>query len=395
MPFNVEILPNGTTATVNWMGDSQNYNVRYRKAAETVSPFFEGFNDLSGLPSGWTTFAIDDDHTGQWFTSRPYPQQYTDEDGNPRIYGEAYVRSDVGNGPVDGWLVTPQLDLQGTMSVLLRPFYAGGGNHFAIYLSTTGTNVSDFTTVLVPETAVGNKFTEYTADLSPYVGKKGYIAIRHFNSNDSWGILILENFSILIPDIPAGPWTTINTTEKTCELTGLEMGTRYEVQIQGITGSDQSEWCNINTFTAHIPLPAFDVMAMSQSAYIFPRNNTDTYEISYKPSSASEWTSVVASGKKYRITGLTASTSYDIRLRNIIGENSSDWNAQTFTTAAAGSAYGDVNRDDKISLADITAIINIMTGKPGNYNVEGADYNGDDVVDLFDLKNWLRILFYY
>lgn len=395
VPFNVEILPNGTTATVNWMGDSQNYNVRYRKAAETVSPFFEGFNDKSLiLPDGWTN--IKQSEKGAWFISAPYPEHYTDEDGNPRIYGDAYIRSDNAAGGIDSWLITPQITLDGTMSVWLRPFYIRDERQFAIYLSTTGDSISDFTTTLVPPTIAGSKYTEYTADLTSYAGQKGYIAIRHFgNTGSEWGFLLMENFSILLPSIPAGPWTTINTTEKTCELTGLEMGTRYEVQIQGITGSDQSNWCNIIPFTAHIPAPAFDVLEMSQSAYVFPRNNTDTYEISYKPSSASEWTSVVASSEKYRITGLTASTNYDIRLRNVIGENTSDWNIQTFTTAAAGSAYGDVNRDDKISLGDITAIINIMTGKPGNYNVEGADYNGDDVVDKFDLKNWLRMLFNY
>ena len=67
--------------------------------------------------------------------------------------------------------------------------------HFAIYLSTTGTNLSDFTIELVPETEATGEYMEYTADLSAYAGQQGYIAIRHFNVTDMFRLNV-DNFAI-------------------------------------------------------------------------------------------------------------------------------------------------------------------------------------------------------
>ena len=397
VPYNITVSPNGTTAAVNWLGDSESYTIRYRKTAATVNSYFEGFNDKNRvLPEGWTN--IDMGSTGAgWYISSPYPEERTDYSGNPRIFDEGYIRSDSNNGTPDSWLVTPKLDLGGMMSVFIRPYDYGDEKHFAIYLSTKDsiTNVSDFTITLVPETAVGDKFTEYGADLSSYAGQKGFIAIRHFNSTAN-GFLIVDNFSIQTPTEPAGEWTTINTTQKSLELTDLEMYSRYELQIMGSTGNDQSEWSNTNIFTAHIPTPSLQVFPMSQSAYVFIMSDNENYEISYRPSSTSGedgWTSVSTTGKTYRITGLTSDTDYEIRVRNIVGENGSDWVSSTFTTEN-GAVRGDVNDDDQISVADITALVNVMNGNTSGYNVDGADLNYDEVVDQKDIQYLIQMLFY-
>ena len=394
VPFNVTVAPNGTTAAVNWMGDSETYTIRYRKAAETVSSYVEGFNDRNrDLPEGWTNIDVGDEYGG-WYLSAPYER--FDYSGNPRIFDEGYVRSDICEN-IDSWLVSPQLDLEGTMSVFIRPYNSGEDEHFAIYLSTkeTITSASDFTITLIPETVVGNKFTEYCADLSSYAGQKGYIAIRHFNSVGD-GFIIVDNFSILVPTAPAGAWTTISTTDKSIELDNLEMNTRYELQIKGTTGNDQSEWNNMTTFTAHIPTPSLQVFPMSQSAYVFIMSDNENYEISYRPSSTSGedgWISVSTTRKTYRVTGLISDTTYEIRVRNIVGENGSDWVSSTFTTEN-GAVRGDVNDDDQISVADITALVNVMNGNTSGYNVDGADLNYDEVVDQKDIQYLIQMLFY-
>ena len=398
VPYNITVSPNGTTAAVNWKGDSESYTIRYRKTAATVNSYFEGFNDKNRvLPEGWTN--IDMGSTGAgWYISSPYPEERTDYSGNPRIFDEGYIRSDTSNGTPDSWLITPKLDLEGMMSVFIRPYDAGEEEHFAIYLSTEDsiTSVDDFTITLVPETVVGDKFTEYGADLSAYAGQKGYIAIRHFNSNDPWGILIVDNFSIQTPTEPAGEWTTINTTQKSLELTDLEMYSRYELQIMGSTGNDQSEWSNTNIFTAHIPTPSLQVFPMSQSAYVFIMSDNENYEISYRPSSTSGedgWTSVSTTRKTYRVTGLISDTTYEIRVRNIVGENGSDWVSSTITTEN-GAVRGDVNDDDQISVSDITALVNVMNGNTSGYNVDGADLNYDEMVDQKDIQYLIQMLFY-
>ena len=399
-PWNVTVAPNGTTAAVNWKGDSETYTVRYRKAAYTVTSYFEGFNDKnSTLPQDWTNIDVGSTGGG-WYTSSPYPEDRIDYDGNPRIFDEGYVRSDTYNEDPDSWLVSPRLDLQGMMSVWIRPYDSGENEHFAIYLSTkeTITSVSDFTITLVPETVVGDKFIEYCADLSSYNGQKGYIAIRHFNSTGRYSFIIVDNFSILtIPtNTVVEEWATITTTDKSIELTNLEMDARYELQVKGTTGNDQSAWSNITPFTAHIPTPSYMVLPMCQSAYVLISSDNDNYEISYRPSSTSGeegWTSVSTTNKTYRVTGLTSDTDYDIRVRNIVGENASDWVSQTFITAS-GPVRGDVNGDDQISVSDITAMVNVMNGNTSGYNVQGADLNRDSVVDQKDIKYLIQMLFY-
>ena len=67
------------------------------------------------------------------------------------------------NAPLkpDNWLVTPQLNLQGTMKVwLCAQDVSYSDEHFAIYLSTTGTNITDFKTVLVDESIATSNFVE-------------------------------------------------------------------------------------------------------------------------------------------------------------------------------------------------------------------------------------------
>ena len=169
------------------------------------------------------------------------------------------------------------------------------------------------------------------------------------------------------------------------------------MQIQGTTGNDQSEWSNLTVFTAEVPTPNFDVVPMSRSAYVLVSENTIPYEISYRPAGAGddEWTSVTTSDKLPKIEGLIADTEYEVRLRNIIGEYTSAWTTtRTFTTAAL-SGYADVNCDDNISIADITAIVNIMKGNTTGYNVDEADMNYDGMVDEKDIKFLIKMLFSY
>ena len=126
--------------------------------------------------------------------------------------------------------------------------------------------------------------------------------------------------------------------------------------------------------------------------------NTEPYEINYRPYTSAgngEWTTLTTSEKTHRVEGLTSNTEYEIRLRNIIGENTSAWTTTRTFTTQSGVAYGDVNCDDKISLADITAIANIIKGNTTGYNVDEADYNYDGVVDKDDIEELIDVLFYY
>lgn len=244
VPFDVTVKADATTATVSWKGYSEAYNVRYRIPASKEQLFFEGFED--GIPETWTI--LDNDGDGKTW----YQTVNSSDDRGFDIYHVASASYDNATYSAltpDNWLITPQLDLQGTLSVWLcgqDPSYAA--EHFAILLSTTGTAVEDFTEVLVPETVATGVLTEYTADLSKYKGQKGYIAIRHYNCTDMF-ILNVDNFALLGDEIGGSDWTTITTDETTVELDGLEPSALYELQVQGVCDNVPTEWSDVINFT--------------------------------------------------------------------------------------------------------------------------------------------------
>jgi len=226
-----------SSVTLGWADNQESYNLRYRKVY-----FYEGFEGET-LPTGWT--AIDDNGDGNtWSIGHA-----TAHSGNNGAYNISYIYNTSGTTP-DDWLVSPQLDLQGTLRVWLSGYTEyDNAEHFAIYVSTTGNSVSDFSTTLVGETTTSNAYVEYTADLSTYEGQQGYIAIHHFNCEDQ-RYLYVDDFGIYGSE----NWVSVspNPTDATASLTGLSAGTDYEWQVQGLScnnNGDNTAWSAPSNFT--------------------------------------------------------------------------------------------------------------------------------------------------
>lgn len=217
-----------TQATLNWVGVSEEYTLRYRTAA---IDFEGGINeDFEGeeMPEGWTT--IDNDGDGNnWGIV------------NGLATSESY-RNNVGALTPDNWLVSPQINLGGMLSVEIWGQDADwSGEHFAVYLSTTGNTVDDFTTELIPETVATGTVTEYTADLTSYEGQQGYIAIRHFNITDMFRLNV-DNFRLI--GTPAGEWNYMYGVTYPFTLTGLAANTTYEAQVANYTVEPEASMLN-------------------------------------------------------------------------------------------------------------------------------------------------------
>ena len=239
------------SAMLNWTGFQDEYDVRYR----TKPLFFEDFEH--GLPSGWTTI----DNDGDGYNWHHYSNNvYNYAHSGTHLMGSASWQEGTALTP-DNWLVTPLLQLQGTMKVWLSAnSSAYQDEHFAIYLSTTGNNVSDFTTVLVPETVTSSEYVCYTADLSAYAGQQGYIAIRHFNCTDM-DRLRLDDFGIY-DDLNADEWELALSTNNQLLIGNLEPDTEYEWQVRGrdCEGSGTfTEWSAAHSFTTKCEAFVVDV----------------------------------------------------------------------------------------------------------------------------------------
>ena len=236
----------GASATVSWNGTGDSYNLRYRKSYRKII-FSEGFESCShgGLPAGWT--ALDADGDGHSWFAYDYTNGRYDDNGNPNSFDNMCVESESylhETGPLtpDNWLISPQVPLEGKLSLWAKgvdPAYAA--EHFAIYLSTTGKDVADFTTVLIPETEAQGVYTEYTADLSAYAGQVGYIAIRHFNVTDMYQLAV-DNITI------TDDWVEVDGVTSPYTLDGLDDLSIYEVEVQAVTGEQQSSWSSTLRF---------------------------------------------------------------------------------------------------------------------------------------------------
>ena len=258
MVKNVEVTDvTATTATVSWVGEQETYNVRYRSAGYPGGEI-EGFEYglASGefpTESGWTTIDADGDGYA-WYIFAP--SDAIDGNGNPTVFDGACMTSAsyMQNALTpDDWLISPQVELNGTLRMWLRgqdPGYAA--EHFAVYVSTAGnTDVADFTTELIGETVAEGHYVEYTADLSAFDGQMGYIAIRHFNCTDQFR-LNLDNVLIQDPAavVEPGEWIVAEGVTNPYALEGLTPNTEYEVQVQGnYEDRGTTEWTESVFFT--------------------------------------------------------------------------------------------------------------------------------------------------
>lgn len=165
----------------------------------------EGFEG-SDIPTGWTT--IDNDGDGNnWYVlnnSQSSSGGYVVHSGDGHITSASYAS---GALTPDNWLITPAVSLTGSPKL---SFWVAGqdpswaSEYFAVYISTTGATVADFTTELTNGTATGD-MTEYTVDLSSYAGQTVYIAFRHYNVTDMFrlnldDVFVGDNTGIVNPN---------------------------------------------------------------------------------------------------------------------------------------------------------------------------------------------------
>ncbi len=277
------------SADVSWTGEADSYNLRYRTISEGEVVLSEDFEGSSDLPDGWTTIDADGDGYG-WFIFTS--ETGVDGAGNPTVFDASCATSasyyNTALTP-DNWLVSPQIDLLGTLRLWVRaqdPDWTA--EKFAIYLSTTGKNVGDFTNVLVAESTATGVYVEYTADLNAYLGQKGYIAIRHFDCTDMFRLNV-DNITVTgIGE--TGEWITVNDANSPYSLTGLNDDSSYQVEVQAIYADGTSAWVGTGFVTpSSNPLPTnVTVDAQHTTATISWQGVNDSYKVKYRKAASQE-----------------------------------------------------------------------------------------------------------
>ena len=262
-PFDLNVtnlMP--TTATLNWTGYQDGYEVWYRPAAQGSVLLEDSFEN--GLDN-WTTIDADGDGNN-WDLRSTFGFNGTPHTGSDMVVSMSYYSTAL---TPDNYLVSPQVELGGSIT-----FWAAAQDAsypaevFGVAVSTTSnTDASAFTTIqqwtmtakgagASPATSrSGNRtmgtWYEYTVDLSDYAGQTGYVAIRHFDCTDMF-YLDVDDITINGPATEEQEWIMASTDATSLDIEDLRPNTTYEWQVRGedrTCGEDGTAWSEMGTFT--------------------------------------------------------------------------------------------------------------------------------------------------
>ena len=281
-----------TSANVTWDEESINgdyldaysYSLRYAPIVAILSEDFQ----TDDVPSGWTVL----DEDGDGYTWMMFANSGSDTDGNPYNFDGSCIESgsyinNVGALRPDNWLITPKVELGGTLTFYARAMDPGYlDDKVAVYVSTTGTDVDDF--VQLPGAVIcpfEDKLTQYVYDLSAYSGE-GYIAFRHYDSYDVYRVVI-DNLRVF-KKVEDEEWTVEPEVSQPHVLgPGLESSSEYMVQVCANynNGTASSRWrsavfSTLSDFTIPSDLTITDIKG--NSAVAEWEGVQDTYNLRYR-----------------------------------------------------------------------------------------------------------------
>lgn len=190
----------GVTAT-NSVGSataSFTINVFSCDQAQTL-PYFDGFEGGMGC---WTPF--DEDGDGYtWVDNINSDWPYQAYDGNGCIMSASFINN-VGALEPDNWVVSPAIVIPNE-GAKLSFFVAAqdasyADEHYGVYVSTSGTNPSNFTLLFEEDLDANGGPRDQGAWKQKFVnlnygGQTVYVAFRHFNVTDMFWMLI-DNVSV-------------------------------------------------------------------------------------------------------------------------------------------------------------------------------------------------------
>ena len=241
-PTDLAVDPQHNSATISWTGYSESYILQYRPSAKGEVSFADDFEN--GLDN-WTVL-INGGGNGWRITDASQFTDGSNHSGNAVVMTRSWEGNATGGVNADNWLISPMVDLGGTLEYWAR----GDGTEeysetYSILVSTRGTDPNDFENIITFSTNPAT-WEKVTVDLSAYEGE-GYIAFHHEDYDKDF--LWIDDVKIYGPSDKEEEWITMTTEETSVEITGLEIGTDYEYQVQGVCDGTPGTLSAINTFT--------------------------------------------------------------------------------------------------------------------------------------------------
>lgn len=204
--------------------------------------------------------------------------------------------------------------------------------------------------------------------------------ITNNSASISWSaVLSAQQYRVQYKTLSSQNWTTINTNSNSIVITGLNASTTYEVQIitvctafsssvasPKITFTTLGGGClatdnlNISNITANGSLISWNTVSGAQS-----------YRIEYKATTEVNWSITNSNSNSITLSGLAASTTYNVRVITICSASSSSNASPTadFTTLAAPCNAPQLPTISNITLNSALVSWNAISGAQ-SYRVE-------------------------
>lgn len=188
----------------------------------------------------------------------------------------------------------------------------------------------------------------------------------------TWGAIAnATSYTLQWAPTSGGQWTAMpNTALTTQTVTGLSAGTSYKFRVLAhASGWTDSAWSSEFTQPTWPALlapanfaagtPTTTTMPLSWDAAV----NAETYTVAWSPTGAGTWTDVPAvATTSTTVTGLTAGTVYDFRIKSsATGFADSGWSS-TLTEGTALTAPTGLDTTDGLMATEITMQWNAVTG---------------------------------
>ena len=134
-------------------------------------------------------------------------------------------------------------------------------------------------------------------------------------------------------------------------------------------------------------------------------NGIQAVELEYKAENANEYTPLVVQGDSYTLTGLTPYTNYEVRVRSLCTEDTTDWKTVNFTTlvtnmdrlyvktggAGDGSSWEQATNDLSLALTMARLIREDYGNTPEIWVAEGTYYGDGTSVAAFTMVDGVNV----
>ena len=170
-----------------------------------------------------------------------------------------------------------------------------------------------------------------------------------------WGAVSgAASYNIEYRQTGASTWSTATATTNSIGVSGLTASTAYQYQVQTVcSGSSTSAYSSTGTFTTSaapctVPsgLSATAITTTSATLNWGAVSGAASYNIEYRQTGASTWSTATATTNAVSVSGLTASTAYQYQVQTVCsGSSTSAYSAAaTFTTSATSGGGGSTGK---------------------------------------------------